>query len=78
MRFHVPFHRHWICKAFRHRLAVYTQERNAKPISKPYIVCHMMMPIDGLPMEHRPVALKLESATSYEDDTVWLRYSFDR
>lgn len=47
-------------------------------MSKPYIVCHMMMPIDGLPMEHRPVALKLESATSYEDNTVWLRYSFDR
>ena len=47
-------------------------------MSKPYIVCHMMMPIDGLPMEHRPVALKLESTTSYEDDPVWLRYSFDR
>ena len=31
-----------------------------------------------LPMDHRPVALKLESATSYEDDTVWLRYSFNR
>lgn len=47
-------------------------------MSEPYIVCHMMMSIDGLPMDHRPVAPKLESATSYEDDTVWLRYSFNR
>ena len=47
-------------------------------MSEPYIICHMMMSIDGLPMDHRPVALKLESATSYEDDNVGLRYSLHR
>ena len=47
-------------------------------MSKPYIVCRLLLEKKKQPMEHRPVALKLESATSYEDDTVWLRYSFDR
>lgn len=33
---------------------------------------------DGLPADRRPVALKLESVTPYEDGAVWLRYSLGR
>ncbi|HBJ52018.1 dihydrofolate reductase family protein [Bifidobacterium dentium] len=35
----------------------------------------MSATFDGLPMNHRPVALKLESVTPYDDGAVWLRYS---
>lgn len=35
----------------------------------------MASTFDGLPMNRRPVPLKLESTTPYEDGAVWLRYS---
>lgn len=38
----------------------------------------MASTFDGLPMDRRPVALKLESATPYEDGAVWLRYSLGK
>lgn len=38
----------------------------------------MASTFDGLPSDRRPVALKLESATPYEDGAVWLRYSFGK
>ena len=35
----------------------------------------MSATFDGLPMNRRPVALKLESVTPYDNGAVWLRYS---
>ena len=38
----------------------------------------MASTFDGLPMNRRPVPLKLESTTPYEDGAVWLRYSLGK
>jgi 2,5-diamino-6-(ribosylamino)-4(3H)-pyrimidinone 5'-phosphate reductase len=53
-------------------------------MKKPYIICHMMISIDGrggmpavfdgLEMQHDVTPLKLIDVKKFDSDAVWIRY----
>ncbi|MBP3770630.1 MAG: hypothetical protein J6I48_11145 [Lachnospira sp.] len=43
-------------------------------MKKPYIICHMMISIDGLAMQNDVTKLKLIDVKKFDSDAVWIRY----